>query len=165
MIAAGGSKRNDRVPGSERQGPGSLALLFGHGLELAFKIEPSNLPLHWADQPVIHCPGCEELLWRPGSLRVIQGAIGRSVGVIQSERSEADGLKSKGGEEEAGLVRATGLWHKQGIVVAVIQLQDFQVGDVIVLVIVWRQNIQGWRRDFPDIEHIVRGAAALIIAG
>src|SRR5208282_5363051 len=54
--AAGGST------GSERQGLGNLALLFGHGLELAFKIEPSNLPLHWADQAIIHCPRCQELL-------------------------------------------------------------------------------------------------------
>ena len=46
-----------------------------------------------------------------------------------------------------------------------IEFQHLQICGGIVLVNVGRQNIQRGRRDFPDGEHIVGGAAALVGAG
>ena len=68
-------------------------------------------------------------------------------------------------KKKRALAAPPGLGHEQGIVVAVIEFQYLQICGGIVLVNVGRQNIQRGRRDFPDGEHIVGGAAAFVGAG
>ena len=152
-----------------------LALFFRHGLELAFEIEPGNLALHGTDQAEVHSPGSQELIHRlvffprarvaclcglDSGLRAQEGRSGNIRG-----RRESYGLQAKSREEKAGAVGTAGLRQVQGIVVAVIKLQSFHICGGIVLVIVGPQNIDRWSRGFPDAEHVVGGAAALVGAG